>query len=421
MKKTLCLLLSTALLLLTACGEKSQARPSSEAPKIPSSLSTQPPPQEPEPAPEPAQTEEALVREIVMTYGAEESTLKDGSVRLVTKMVSLLYMGTSWSHPEELSTADYWGWFLSTTFDEDQEYKLEHYTHPELGEGSGWFFPQELFEERVQRYFKVSTERLRDSGYYDPKLGGYWVGGGGGVGERPEVTYTYAREGDTLTIDLELHYEYSQPAGGRLYVTLETDGGWKYTGWDCRPTAEALEGCLFGEGDFLTPEQWALLERAEGLTRTFQVDTCRFPGDDLSGFDPTLVQEIGGYHYTLYQGNLYQGWEDFYQDMLSVFTIELFEKLNRSEDGGTFAGWGSERKLYFQDGARGTNLSYLSGDRYTLDAQYDNFIHLSRYSFYCAPEDMGKENPEPFSMKRSEIVLQQTPAGWRVEEYSLPY
>ena len=87
MKKTLCLLLSAALLLLTACGEKSQARPSSEAPKIPSSLSTQPPPQEPEPAPEPAQTEEALVREIVMTYGAEESTPKDGSVRLVTKMV----------------------------------------------------------------------------------------------------------------------------------------------------------------------------------------------------------------------------------------------------------------------------------------------------------------------------------------------
>ena len=421
MKKTLCLLLSAALLLLTACGEKSQARPSSEAPTAPSSLSTQPPPQEPEPAPEPAQTEEALVREIVMTYGAEESTPKGGSVRLVTKMVSLLYMGSSWSHPEELSTADYWGWFLSTTFDEDQEYKLEHYTHPELGEGSGWFFPQELFEERVQRYFKVSTESLRDSSYYDPKLGGYWVGGGGGVGERPEVTYTYAREGDTLTIDLELHYEYSQPAGGRLYVTLETDGGWKYTGWDCRPTTEALEGCLFGEGDFLTPEQWALLERAEGLTRTFQVDTCRFPGDDLSGFDPTLVQEIGGHHYTLYQGNLYQGWEDFYQDMLSVFTIELFEKLNRSEDGGTFAGWGSERKLYFQDGARGTNLSYLSGDRYTLDAQYDNFIHLSRYSFYCAPEDMGKENPEPFSMKRSEIVLQQTPAGWRVEEYSLPY
>ncbi len=247
MKKTLCLLLSAALLLLTACGEKSQARPSSEAPTAPSSLSTQPPPQEPEPAPEPAQTEEALVREIVMTYGAEESTPKGGSVRLVTKMVSLLYMGSSWSHPEELSTADYWGWFLSTTFDEDQEYKLEHYTHPELGEGSGWFFPQELFEERVQRYFKVSTESLRDSSYYDPKLGGYWVGGGGGVGERPEVTYTYAREGDTLTIDLELHYEYSQPAGGRLYVTLETDGGWKYTGW-AAPPPRPWRGASSGRG-----------------------------------------------------------------------------------------------------------------------------------------------------------------------------
>ncbi|MCI9528918.1 MAG: hypothetical protein HFF16_04380 [Angelakisella sp.] len=421
MKKTLCLLLSTALLLLTACGENSRARPSSEAPKSPSSLSTQPPPQEPEPAPEPSQSEEALVREIIMTYGAEESTPKDGSVRLVAKMVSLLNMGTSWSHPEELSTADYWGWFLSTTFDEDYEYKLEHYTHPELGEGSGWFFPQELFEERVQRYFGVSTERLRDSDYYDPALSGYWAGGGGGVGERPEITYTYVRDGDALTIDLELHYEYSQPAGGRLYVTLGPEGSWKYTGWDCRPTAYALAGCLFGEGDFLTPEQWALLERAEGLTRTFQVDASHFPGDDLSGFDPTLTQEIGGYHYTLYQGKLYQGWEDFYQDMLSVFTAGLFDELNRSADGGTFAGWGSERKLYFRDGARGTNLYYLPGDRYTLSAQYDHFIHLSRYSFYCAPEELGEESPEPFSMRYSKIVLQETPSGWRVAEYSLPY
>ena len=421
MKKTLCLFLSTALLLLTACGENSRARPSSEAPKSPSSLSTQPPPQEPEPAPEPSQSEEALVREIVMTYGAEESTPKDGSVRLVAKMVSLLNMGTSWSHPEELSTADYWGWFLSTTFDEDYEYKLEHYTHPELGEGSGWFFPQELFEERVQRYFGVSTERLRDSDYYDPALSGYWAGGGGGVGERPEITYTYVRDGDALTIDLELHYEYSQPAGGRLYVTLGPEGSWKYTGWDCRPTAYALAGCLFGEGDFLTPEQWALLERAEGLTQTFQVDASHFPGDDLSGFDPTLTQEIGGYHYTLYQGKLYQGWEDFYQDMLSVFTAGLFDELNRSADGGTFAGWGSERKLYFRDGARGTNLYYLPGDRYTLSAQYDHFIHLSRYSFYCAPEELGEESPEPFSMRYSEIVLQETPSGWRVAEYSLPY
>ena len=421
MKKTLCLFLSTALLLLTACGENSRARPSSEAPKSPSSLSTQPPPQEQEPAPEPSQSEEALVREIVMTYGAEESTPKDGSVRLVAKMVSLLNMGTSWSHPEELSTADYWGWFLSTTFDEDYEYKLEHYTHPELGEGSGWFFPQELFEERVQRYFGVSTERLRDSDYYDPALSGYWAGGGGGVGERPEITYTYVRDGDALTIDLELHYEYSQPAGGRLYVTLGPEGSWKYTGWDCRPTAYALAGCLFGEGDFLTPEQWALLERAEGLTQTFQVDASHFPGDDLSGFDPTLTQEIGGYHYTLYQGKLYQGWEDFYQDMLSVFTAGLFDELNRSADGGTFAGWGNERKLYFRDGARGTNLYYLPGDRYTLSAQYDHFIHLSRYSFYCAPEELGKESPEPFSMRYSEIVLQETPSGWRVERYSLPY
>ena len=67
--------------------------------------------------------------------------------KLVPTAVSLFYRQSSWDYGEELSATDYFSWFLSTTLDEDQAYKEEHYAHP-LGDGYGWFFPQDLFEER---------------------------------------------------------------------------------------------------------------------------------------------------------------------------------------------------------------------------------------------------------------------------------
>ena len=63
-------------LRLAACGERSKARPSSGTPET-SSLPIQPPAEPAPPSESPAipQADEALVKEIVLTYGAAEDKI----------------------------------------------------------------------------------------------------------------------------------------------------------------------------------------------------------------------------------------------------------------------------------------------------------------------------------------------------------
>ena len=110
MKRIVAFLLIFALLLpLAACGEDEKARPSSQASPS-SSLETRSPSSEPEPGPEPDETSsqpdgedapltgDALVREIVKTYGAEETTGQDGVTKLVPTAVSQFYRQSSWDY-----------------------------------------------------------------------------------------------------------------------------------------------------------------------------------------------------------------------------------------------------------------------------------------------------------------------------------
>ena len=102
MKRIFAFLLIFALLLpLAACGEDEKARPSSQASPS-SSLEARSPSSEPQPGPGPEETSsqpdasqpdgedapltgDALVREIIKTYGAEETTGQDGVTKLVPK------------------------------------------------------------------------------------------------------------------------------------------------------------------------------------------------------------------------------------------------------------------------------------------------------------------------------------------------
>lgn len=228
-KRVFTLLLALGLaLILGGCGDK--ARPSSDAPSEPSSIEVRPGGSEGSGIP---RADDDLVKEIVLTYGAEEVRDADGSPRLVPTGISMYYRYEpehSWEGAEALTPADYFGWFFSSTIPEDYDYKLEAYRHPR-GEEYGWFFPQDVYEERVRRYFDISVDFLRsDPTYYHAEEQGYSLDAGGGKGELPTLTYEYTQDGDTLTVAVTSTYSFSPSLSNRhtLTVRLEEGGGWKY-------------------------------------------------------------------------------------------------------------------------------------------------------------------------------------------------
>ena len=223
------------ILTMAACGEEDRAQPVSGSSPASSSLSAQPPEASSESLEAVPQADDSLVKEVVCTYGALVDSSYDPP-RLVPSSVSLFYIDTSWKSPEELTPGNYFSWFFSTTWDEDYEYKKEAYRNPK-GENMGWFYPQDLYEARIQEYFQVSTDHLRsDPLYYDAENGGYSIMGGGGKGLVPALSCTWSQEGDLLTVDVALDYGEGQPGSThRLTVRLEPDGGWKYLGCEVTP------------------------------------------------------------------------------------------------------------------------------------------------------------------------------------------
>lgn len=233
----LCLAVTLALsLALGGCGDKARPVP---PPTQPSSIEVRP--REPEsPAPEenPAsvidtmpQVSDEVKQNILLIYGAEESPDGPGS-RLIPTGISLYYRTQSWEGSQGLTPGEYFGWFFSTTMKEDYEYKREAYKHPR-GEEYGFFFPRDVYEERIQTYFEVSSEYLRsDETYYQEEYQGYCIGAGGGKGDTPVIRQTqWSQEGDILTAIVSLDSDI--PGGDSrhtLTVRLEEGGGWKYLG-----------------------------------------------------------------------------------------------------------------------------------------------------------------------------------------------
>ena len=214
------------VLTFTSCGDKPPA--SSQEPS--QSVSQ---PESQSPSSSVPQADDELAKQIVKAYGAledENGTLRPGAI-------SLYYLSdNSWDKPEDLEAKYYFSWFFSSTMEEDYEYKVEAYKNPK-GDDMGWFFPQDIYEGRIQKYFEVSTDHLRSDPYfYDAELKGYYVGGGGGKGETPPIAYTYSQEGDVLTLDVTLNFEYQPKSHFVLTARLEPDGGWKYL--SCKASQE---------------------------------------------------------------------------------------------------------------------------------------------------------------------------------------
>lgn len=241
MNRFLAVILALILLLsLSACGGKESPGREPVSGGGPVGGQGEPSaPEGPEPEKEPAipQADDELVRQIILTYGAYEDTLNTPAALTVGKK-SLFLRGESWSGAESLppETLLYWVDSLPMTEEEWNAFEAaQHNAEGRTGESPfGYrFFPPELVEDKVLSRFDTTLEHLRsDPENYDANLLGYFLPAGGGMGGRVTISYTYAQEGEILTIPVTLNRaDGSEPAAlHTLTVRLEGGGGWKYLG-----------------------------------------------------------------------------------------------------------------------------------------------------------------------------------------------
>lgn len=191
------------------------------------------------------------------------------------------------------------------------------------------------------------------------------------------------------------------------------------------PNEVPLVGDLRADVDFLTEEQWTLYDDGSIHLSHFMFDP-RFIGEDTSsaGFDDKI--NIDGWQYYPYYSEKYPNYDAFYQDMLTIYTPELFETLNHTMkplinepappiylnvDGG----------LYYLDCNGGANLTHLRNwDRFELVSMEEDRIEFNLVAYYCERDDVSLENPIPVEMKRGPIVMEKTDDGWRISKFDYP-
>lgn len=246
-----CVIILLAILLLSACGiEKQSPTPSGSSPvSAPESSPVEPERSDPS-APEDSgegeggegsipQADVALVREIVFAYGAVEDTYNYDQPTIVMKKKSLFIRDESWSGENGLALDWYLYWedSLPSTDEEwaaieaGQQYAEEH--QGESPFGYGYLGPGEMVEQKILEHFEVTLDYLHsDPEYYDDSIPGYFYPAGGGMGERPIVSFTFQQDGEILTIPVTLTSPsgYEPEQTHTLTVRLEPDGGWKFLG-----------------------------------------------------------------------------------------------------------------------------------------------------------------------------------------------
>lgn len=169
-------------------------------------------------------------QEVLRLYGAEDAKQEDGSTAIMPTATSLYYYSEAWGPDAPLPPDGYFYWFFSSTMKEEYEYKQTAYKSP-LGKDQGWFFPQEVYEGRIQQYFDVSVELLRQHQWYRGDLGGYQMQTGGGRGDTPKLYVdTVDTEGDLRRIHVILKYSSGTEERRTLTIRVAGDNTFKFAG-----------------------------------------------------------------------------------------------------------------------------------------------------------------------------------------------
>ena len=172
------------------------------------------------------QGDEKIYQIALRTYGAEDAVQDDLPILRPT-MISLFYSTDGWSGSIDTRLA--FSWFFSTTFLQEYDYKLTAYQNP-AGEEQGWFFPQDIYEPQVQRFFDVSTEQLRsDPLYYNAALGGYVISAGGGRGEQPPIILTKTQKnGDLHQLYYTIEYQGLEKVSMVMTIRILPDSSFRF-------------------------------------------------------------------------------------------------------------------------------------------------------------------------------------------------
>lgn len=368
-----CIFLLLALLLLSACGNK--AIPSSQAGPSSAGGLTVSQPEEDRPKEDPEETDKddaipqadvALVREIVFTYGAKEDTVNHPGA-IILKNKSLFLREESWSGENGLTPFYYLLWEDSLPVTDEEWAVIEEgqrYAEGRQGEspfGYGYLGPGEMVEEKILSHFEVTLEHLRgDPEYYDGSIPGYFLPAGGGMGERPAVSFTFRQDGDILTIPVTLTYTSTYTSDGlqpeelhTLTVRLEPGGGWKYLGCQVSdasqpdpepepsqleiiqppavPHGEELAGVDFSAMDKseLTTLLQPVLDRAAFFCqfgRVWYPHTTNLITDEDFAASILWPYDRMDLDYHPFLNLPYQTVEELWQDMGTVFTPDNFDQ-----------------------------------------------------------------------------------------------
>ena len=196
---------------------------------------------------------------------------------------------------------------------------------------------------------------------------------------------------------------------------------------EAQENSQEIQGVKLEDADFLDTEQKELLEKGYDRLHAFKISTGYFGHINENETDSSEMIDIeqDGEIYHKYDGVVYDGWDAFYTDMLSVFTEDFYNQINTMEIEVTNKSYPlyieHDGDLYYHDGDRGTNITYLF-DRYELAEQTEGEIRLTRISYFQDGEELKTvEEAEIGSSETSEIILKKTENGWRIDELTMPY
>lgn len=236
-------------------------------------------------------------------------------------------------------------------------------------------------------------------------------------GDSFKFVFTLQTEDSAISLRVNKYYSFV----GTTYITEPDEDSKQYT---LNPSEEPPLNDYdqsISVPDFLDKEQQNLYRRAHAVYSMLHNSTTdidyRYPpyGGDIKSIK---INEI---NYIISQGR-YKYWNDFKAMILSIFTQEYFDNLNKVRDGHPLF---IEQNgiLYYRDFTHGQDPFYYEPDNFELIKQTKNEIYfniIGHFNYYFPgiykPNEANLKEGDEFTMSYPTIMI-KTEDGWRFSQY----